>query len=235
MKAALSLLFVVPVVAAVTAQQPTPPRALWSSAPLQDVASVDELRANTPAEQAAAEWLHGRVPLRPGNWGMGRGLEVSVSSQSSPADLLELEVCRADAIVAGHSAASHVIVDDQQTTLIMVDRLIASDWVKPQKGPADIEVFTLGGEVEIGNARYAMEYDGEGSWLIDGQPMLLFLQVRRPGAYLNRSREMSILIADGRVKLVGAEGPLPNVIAKLRAISARCPARSTTSSGRGPA
>jgi hypothetical protein len=105
----------------------------------------------------------------------------------------------------------------------MADRLKVSAWVKPRKGAMELEVFTLGGEVKVGETRFAMAYDGEGSWLVDGQPMLLFLQTLEPNAYLNRSREMSIPITDGRVKFVGADGPIDDVIERLRAMSAKCP------------
>lgn len=220
MKVILSLPLVVCLAVAAMGQQAPP--AKWAVAPLRRVVSIEQLQANTPAERAAAERLHGNGPLRPGNWSIERGQMVSVWAPSTGAEQLEREVCQARAIVTGHSIASHVIVDSRQTTLIMADRLKVSAWVKPRNGPTELEVFTLGGEVNVGETRYAMAYDGEGSWLLDGQPMLLFLERLDPGAYLNRSREMSIPITDGRVKLGGADSAIDDVLEKLRAISAKC-------------
>jgi hypothetical protein len=114
MNAALSLALVIMLAAGVMAQQPAP--AQWARAPLQHVVSFEQLQANTPAERAAAGWLHGHEPLRPGNWGIGRGQLVSVWAPSTDAEGLQREVCGASAIVAGHSIASHVIVDNKQTT-----------------------------------------------------------------------------------------------------------------------
>jgi hypothetical protein len=158
------------------------------------VASINELRAETPEELELARHFAPRAPVevRPGEILIRPGISERTEPISylfgfptpTTPSALEWAVCTAPAVIVGEVEGSRVRVTESGTGTFTAYRIHVSRWIRPFTLRDRIVAGQWGGNVEVaGKAMVSIRQRPEFE-IQPGRPMLMVLNPLQSGAYL---------------------------------------------------
>lgn len=150
---AASVLFVTP---ALLATQNTSRDASTRPLPVQEVSSLNGLRARTADERKRAEYFVGGAQNIVETFRLGRPFyppdNENMIAQGVPVsadDALRQAICRFDGIFVGSPRSSKALLSHDDTVLFTDYRIEVSRWIRADSMPAEVTATLEGGEVKV--------------------------------------------------------------------------------------
>ena len=191
--------------------------------PVPRVEKIADLRPATAEEQDLANVYRrlGSAPLRPGFTHPTLGESGVLTPLIPRSALLRARACGSSAIVIGRSDRPRVVLNQSETYLVTVYRIVIDRWIRPLDGQPGLVAGVGGGRVIVGGEEYVAAFP-EMPLPEVGRPTLFLLS--KLGALTHRFDEV-LPIRDGQISLLDVPFATEDIASLAAAEFDECDAR----------
>lgn len=215
-------------------QEPTRDTSATNRRPLIRVAGEADLAPQTQAERELAK-LYDRgglqlgpspAPLTPLEAVLAKDQGNRVYDGLAPpqyaseAAAREGAICSPDAVVIGAPVSYRSFLNDSKTAMVTAYQIAVERWIRPASGKSEIVVGELGGKVLVGDDLYETP-PTEASIFLSGASLFFLQSTWGDGSASHWVLRKAPIVSD-RLEVLGLEGPLGTVEARLLAIAEGC-------------